>query len=188
MRTSHPEVDLHVAVERVVVDIQRQGELDAFPDVWSLQESQTVGVQLPPHCGEARGGETFNREVNAHLIFLSETRTRWVQTSGRLQQDPQLCRDHQVRDVNHLPLAQLLTERKNSYRVLRRWTVPFFSLETEQKNQKTTTNQITYNLSAPPLLRRPPLGFQLHLRTHERSPHSATKDSGKKKLLAAHPP
>lgn len=32
-------------------------------------------------------------------------------------------------------------------------------------------NEITYQLPPPPLLRRPPLGFQLHLQTDERSPH-----------------
>lgn len=57
MSTSHPEVDLHVAVERVVVDIQRQSELDAFSDVRSLQKSQTVGVQLPPDCSETKDAQ-----------------------------------------------------------------------------------------------------------------------------------
>ena len=45
---SHPKVDLHIAEERVVVDVQRQGELSLFLDVRSLKKSQTVWVQLPP--------------------------------------------------------------------------------------------------------------------------------------------
>lgn len=46
--TSHPEVDLYVAVEWVVVDVQRQSELSVFLDVRCLKQSQTVRVQLPP--------------------------------------------------------------------------------------------------------------------------------------------
>lgn len=50
--TSHPKVDLYVAVERVVVDIQRQSELNSFLDMRSLEKSQTVWVQLPPDCNK----------------------------------------------------------------------------------------------------------------------------------------
>lgn len=50
--TSHPEVDLYVAVEWVVVDVQRQRELSLFLDVRSLKQSQTVRVQLPRDCNK----------------------------------------------------------------------------------------------------------------------------------------
>lgn len=41
-RRSHPKVDLHIAVERVVVDVQRQSELSFFLDMRSLKQSETV--------------------------------------------------------------------------------------------------------------------------------------------------
>lgn len=59
MSTLHPKVDLHIAVEGVVVDVQRQSELDALSDVRSLEKSQTVGVQLPPDCSKTGMSSNF---------------------------------------------------------------------------------------------------------------------------------
>lgn len=60
--TAHPEVDLYVAVEWVVVDVQRQSELSLFLDMRSLKKSQTVGVQLPPDCNK-RDKKSSNKHI-----------------------------------------------------------------------------------------------------------------------------
>lgn len=60
--TAHPEVDLNVAVEWVVVDVQRQSELSLFLDMRSLKKSQTVGVQLPPDCSK-RDKKSSNEHI-----------------------------------------------------------------------------------------------------------------------------
>lgn len=58
LSTSYPEVDLYVAVKRMVVDVQRQSELSFFLDVRSLQQGQAVCVQLPPDWGDAEAAES----------------------------------------------------------------------------------------------------------------------------------
>lgn len=49
---SHPEVDLYIAIEGVVVDVEGQLELSFFLDVGRLKQSQRIGVQLPPDCND----------------------------------------------------------------------------------------------------------------------------------------
>lgn len=105
---SHPEVDLYIAIEGVIVDVEGQLELSFFLDVGRLKQSQRIGVQLPPDCND-RGG--CRSTTNHQTVYCSSVDTlAYLKcgtvnqiTSCRLQQRPQLCRDHQVCDTHHLP-------------------------------------------------------------------------------------
>lgn len=76
-----------------------------------------------------------------------------VRTSGGLKQNPQFCGDHQVRDINHLPLAQLLWElkKKKKKHELKIKSV-FLSLEAENKKIKWPTISLRRLSSAALLL------------------------------------
>lgn len=62
-----------------------------------------------PHISSIR----YDNEPKLFLLYLhlskpSEKTNKGLLTSCRLQQRTQLCRNHQVCDVDHLPLSQLL--------------------------------------------------------------------------------
>lgn len=95
---------------------------------------------------------------------------RHLQTSCCLQQRAQLCRDHQVCHVHHLPLGQLLKELLSLDSSAKwRW------IKTGKEHLYGYVSYLilsklpSYHLSPSPLLFSFPLGFKLHLQTDHRN-------------------